>query len=255
MKNKKYFIPLLCLAVLTISGCGTNKNTDTNNSQNKNQSQQQQNSQKPQRIMNENFIQGNLNNLEVGKKAMIMGTANNDGTVVAHQVIIANSDADFNQFGPNRNRETNGNGQENSQGNDPQQNRNTWNSQNGERPDFGQFQNLSEEEREQFRAQRGNFQNLSEEERAQMREQMGSRGFNGGNRPAMNRSMTHLNGEITDKDETTITLKLQDGSTKLIFVFEETFVDIIKENENNNIAPEENRGSDLETDVIEEELK
>lgn len=51
--------------------------------------------------MSDNFSQGSLTDLEVGKKALVMGKQNTDGTVVANQIIIANSDADFNQFRQN----------------------------------------------------------------------------------------------------------------------------------------------------------
>ncbi|MFH1187908.1 MAG: hypothetical protein V1688_03560 [bacterium] len=200
MKNKKYFMPVLCLSVLLISGCGANANTNSNSSQNTNQPQQQSN-QTPQRITNENFSQGSLADLEIGKKVMVMGKQNTDGTIVASQVIVANSDVDFSQLGPNRN----------------QQQKNS--------ADPSQFQNLTEEERAQLRAQRGGGQNLTDEQKAQFRTQMG--GKSNGKRQ-MNRSMAHLNGEITAKDDTSITLKLKDGSAKLVFVSDATIVDIIK---------------------------
>ncbi|MFH1564809.1 MAG: hypothetical protein ABIC82_03090 [bacterium] len=239
---KKYFIPALLLSALVIAGCSTSQNADVNNSQNANQPQQQ-NNQTPQRITNENFSQGGLQDLEIGKKVMVMGTTNTDGTVVAYQVIIANSDADFSQFGPNRNREQSNNGQENPQADDQQPSGEVAN-----RPNFGQFQNLSEEERVQFRAQRGDEQNLTDEQRAQFRTQTGSGGQAGANRQ-MNRSMSsRLNGEITAKDDTSITLKIQDGSTKLIFVSDATFVDVVKENKDDNISPE-NQAEDLNANM------
>ncbi len=211
---KKYLIPALLLSALVIAGCSTSQNAGANNSLNTNQPQQQ-NNQTPQRITNENFSQGSLTDLEIGKKVMVMGKQNTDGTVVASQVIVANSDADFSQFGPNRNRQQKNNTDntdQNAQGGNQQPNAGAGspNSQAGNHPNSGQFQNLSEEERAQFRAQRGNSQPS-------------------GNKRPKNRSMSsRLNGEITAKDDTSITLKLKDGSTKLVFVSDATTVDIIK---------------------------
>lgn len=212
---KKYFIPVLLLSILAIGGCSVSKNVNTN-SQNTNQPQDQKSNQTFEKITNENFSQGGLTDLEIGKKVMVMGKQNTDGTIVANQIIIANSDTDFSQFGSNRNQQQKNNAdntdQQNAQGGNQQPNAGAGspNSQAGNRPNSGQFQNLSEEERTKLRTQMGNRQS-------------------NGNHRQMNRSMSRLNGEITAKDDTSITLKLQDGSAKLVFVSGETFIDIIKQ--------------------------
>ena len=75
---------------------------------------------------------------------------------------------------------------------------------NGDRPNFEQMQNMSQEEREKFMAER-----------------MASGGT--GNRPAnMGRAMARVEGEIISQDETSITIKLKDGGSKIVFLTEET---------------------------------
>ena len=82
----------------------------------------------------------------------------------------------------------------------------------GERPDFTQMQNMSEEER------------------MKMREEMRiRREAEGGARPGGGMvSMSRISGEIIKKDSSTITLKITEGGSKLIFYSEETKVLKIK---------------------------
>lgn len=65
----------------------------------------------------------------------------------------------------------------------------------------------------------GNFQNLSPEQRQQMFEQFGANARGSGQGQG-NRNVT--SGEIITKDEKSITVKLPDGGSKIIFFSENT---------------------------------
>jgi len=62
----------------------------------------------------------------------------------------------------------------------------------------------------------GNFQKLTDEQRAQMAASNGS-GLRG-NRTGSN----FINGEIIDKDESSITVKIMDGGSKIVFYSDST---------------------------------
>ncbi|MBU4482229.1 hypothetical protein KKC16_02145 [Patescibacteria group bacterium] len=195
--KKNYLIIFILLFVLVISGCA--KKVDTNNI-NQNQQQAQENNQ-PQ--WNENFDEASLDDLLVGGQAMIMGTENSDNSISANQIMIGNTASDFQNMNqmrrPTSTAEINNNQLQPSAG---------------------------------FNGQRPNFQNMSDEERAKMREQMVVGGGTAGGGRVRSGNMgggaTRLVGEILDKDESTITLKLKDGGSKLIFFSEDTNVSIVK---------------------------
>lgn len=71
---------------------------------------------------------------------------------------------------------------------------------------------------------RSNFQNLSPEERQQRFQELGANGAGGmGARGGMN-SGGFTAGEIISKDASSVTIKMQDGSTKIVLVGSSTQV-------------------------------
>ena len=60
----------------------------------------------------------------------------------------------------------------------------------------------------------GNLQNLTPEQRQQFMQRGGTRGANGG----------FVDGEIISKDDKSITVKMQDGNTKIIFLADSTTI-------------------------------
>jgi len=72
-------------------------------------------------------------------------------------------------------------------------------------------------EKNKISSQRGGFQNLSSEQRQQIAQRAGRMGAN------------FLSGEIINKDEKSLTIKLRDGSTKIIFFSDATQVNRITE--------------------------
>jgi len=200
LKFKKVFLffCVFCVLVL-ITGCA--KKVDTNNTD-QNQQQSQEN-QMP--TWNENFDEASLSDLEIGQQISVSGTENSDNSISANQIMIGNDETDFENMGDRTMRPPAGNNSDGQSNNNQLQPPAGFN--NGQRPDF---------------------QNMSDEERAKMREQMGAGGGTaGGGRVRsgnLSNGATRLVGEILYKDDTTITLKLTDGGSKLIFYSDETKV-------------------------------
>lgn len=209
MRMKKQFliIFILLISMLTIAGC-TTKDDIQNEGQLQNK-QKEDDVTQPARI--QNFEEVNLKDLAIGQKISVTGTENSDGSVSADQIMIGNSKADFKRMaglmqpinGDNEQVEDDGS-----------QTGETTSNANEDRPNFEQMQNMSEEERVKFR------------EEMKARREAGGR-----NSPRANMAggMTRLNGEIINIDDSTITLKIEEDGSKLVFYSDETKVLRFKE--------------------------
>ncbi|MFH1522365.1 MAG: hypothetical protein ABIE43_00925 [Patescibacteria group bacterium] len=221
-KQKMFLCSCVLSALVLLTGCSSDNKTVDNN-QSSNEAPAQNNGRGQVLAWREDFSEGSLDDLEIGKNIMVMGTENSDGSVASNQIIIGNSPDDFNNLAGNM---LPGGRRATSTDNLPsgQSAPNT----NGQQPDFSQFQNMSEEERANLRAQRTGNSNLTPEERASFA--AGRTGGQTGNgRFGAGQNMARINGEIIDKDDAIITLKLKDGGSKLIFFSEKTSISIIKE--------------------------
>ncbi|MFH1827052.1 MAG: hypothetical protein ABH812_01295 [bacterium] len=201
------FLSLVCL--LTVSGCSTN--TQTNDS-NKNvvppQNQEKATNQNKMQRWQENFDEASSTEMLIGNKIMVMGNENSDGSVVADRIIIgglpAQAGENMNSDNITRTRQQTGENSENTA--DDNNDASRFSGQSGTRPDF---------------------QNMSDEERTKIREQMqASRMARGsvqaGKAKTGDTSMARLNGEIIEKDAESITIKLDSGGSKLIFLSSST---------------------------------
>lgn len=220
--NNRYKQMFLCFCVfcvlLLVTGCGANKN-EVLDLQEKNEQPEVQGADSGKNFFNdERFSEANLDDLEIGQKVSIMGTENSDGSIVANQIMIGDSETNFGELGGNvqlRERaEINPDDMKNNI------DRRAPTGVEGQRGNFEQFQNMTEEEREKFREER-----MAQGGGAGMR----PNGATGATRMNRGGGSTRLNGEIIEKDETSLTLKLDDGGSKLIFFQETTRVSEIKE--------------------------
>ena len=205
-------LSVLCALVL-ISGCASkNSQTQTNQQTNgQNQEQPPGTGNGQWLTQNENFTQANLNDLEIGQTILAMGTENSDGSVSVSQIIIGYDEINFENMVGARHPLTNDNSGEQ---NGEEQTAPPAAGFGGQRPDFEQMQNMSEEERT-----------------AMMEKMRAQRGTSGAGQPGNRGSMARLAGEIINKDESTITLKLEEGGSKLIFFSEDTNVNLVKPTE------------------------
>lgn len=223
--SKKYFF-IFVIAISFISGCsikngqnggGNSAGSNAGQNQEKNRENNQNQTQKWQ----ENFDEASSTALVLGEKIMVMGSENSDGSIMAERIIIGASGDSFGMpdFGM---RQPDNNADSSSQ---PQEGARQWTG-NSARPDF---QNMSEEERTVLR----------EEMRARM--ESGEGGFNGAQaglppasaggaqageriRARTGAQMARLAGEILANDEASITLKLDGGGSKLIFLSSSTAI-------------------------------
>lgn len=151
--------------------------------------------------LQENTVTVSAEELIVGEQIVVIGTINQDGSLTADVIRIGISGEGFQNF---LNRESAGN--EIADNNDV---------------NFEEFRNLSPDERrtrfEELQAA-GGFSGVS------------PGGFIG--RGAVQHDSGFARGEIIDKDEISITVKLTDGGSKLIFYSDET--QILEFTEGNN---------------------
>lgn len=148
--------------------------------------------------------QGTLDDLTIGETVTVRGGSNQDGSITAEMIFIGIMEGDF-------------------------QNRPDFSSEdreeNMERPSLPEGFNPEE------------FRNLSSEERRErMQEFMGDREVpDMGNRMGRMGSGTgFVQGEIINKDEISITVKLVDGGSKLVFYSEDTRIIIQERDINEN---------------------
>ncbi|MBU4332336.1 hypothetical protein KKD19_05810 [Patescibacteria group bacterium] len=213
----------LCFCVFCVfalaAGCSTSEQKiDEPTAEDKTQVEGTSSEARP--FNNEMFSEANLSALEIGLKVSIMGAENSDGSIAANQIMIGDSETNFGELGGNMQfggRNASNTNLENSAGNQPSQ------------------------PPQNFEGQRGNFeqfQNMTEEERTKLREEMTAQRGGAGMRPnsatgatRMNRGggTARLNGEIIDKDDVSITLKLEDGGSKLVFYSDATKILKVKE--------------------------
>ena len=210
MPVKIYLIIFLLVTMATVTGCANKQNKDDNNNNQvrQNENARTQNNQPPEWM--ESFKEAAMDDLIIGQQILVMGIENSDGSVSVNQIMIGNDETDFGELGRNV--------------------------QFRERKevDTNMGNNTDRQPPAGFEGQHGNFeqmQNMSDEERAKMREQMAAgRGTAGRTMPNNMSGMAQLVGEIINKDDGIIALKLKDGGSKLIFYSDKT---IIRQTENN----------------------
>ncbi len=208
--KKSYFIIALAVILLLVTGClgggQETANKEPVQEQTPEQTREQEGGENQRPGWNDNFSEGNLSDLNIGQRVLVMGTENDDGSVSADRIMIGDIETDFNQMGrgmPSRQEEGDSNDLPNRMPQMPE----------GEQPNFEQFQNMTEEERVKFREER--------------MVQRGTGGMMRTNNSGQN--IVRLNGEIIDQDNGVLTLKLEDGGSKLVFFSESTNILKIKE--------------------------
>jgi len=230
-------LSFILAAPFVLAGCGaqtTAQNTQNNNNGQQTQNQGQaraQNNGQPPRFMNDNFTAASSSALAVGQKVMVIGTSNSDGSLAASQIIIGNSDTDFasSSFMMFRGRTAtgtpdNGNSGGTASGQPGRRNGMGQVGQGGARTGNPQFQNMSDAERQQF------IENMRANGGGNFTGGTGSGGAQTGGRQFRAGSSAPVAGEIIDLGESTITVKLDSGGSRLVFYSEKTAVSIIKQN-------------------------
>ena len=142
----------------------------------------------------------------VGGQIVVVGTVNSDGSITAETIRLGDfSDEDFSGF-----RNFSGD-------HSTIENTGTRGSQSGDHApgsfDPGEFQNLTPEERQQ------RFQELRES--GQVPEGFGGGRGQGGGFSGRAEGTEIIRGEIIDRDDISITVKLVDGGSRLVFYSEE----------------------------------
>ncbi len=213
---KKILIIILVVAVIGGGAFYFYKNKmvagdDTNigaQSQQDMQAQREKMEEQQKVFFAENFVTMSKDDLAIGDNVMVMGAENSDGSVVATNVLIGDEtqlEAVMSKMRKNTNGSDIASGDAN---NTRQYNAQMPSVSGGNRPDF---------------------QNMTDEEREQMRSQWSS--ANGGNvggrqktsgRTARGGGQARISGEVLSKDDTGITLKLSSGGSKLIFFSNDT---------------------------------
>ena len=194
-----FFIALL-LPLLLLAGCARTDSNAASAQEEESQNQQRSSVEDQKQMWEENFDERSLTDVHAGMEVVIMGTENTDGSILADQIMFGAEGVDF----------------------------------VGMRPG-GSFVGASSTESwmpPDETADRGfrpeQFQNMTEEERAQMFEHMRASGRSPGSGNRMRSGgglqMVRLNGEVVQKDDSGLTLKLEEAGSKLVFFSGETKV-------------------------------
>lgn len=217
MKKTYFSIPVLIAALLLVGASCGNKDKKINT-----QNQQSNTSQNRQSFFdNENFTDAKLSDLKVGSKILVMASANSDGSATAEGILVGASQEALRgimRTGMGRASSTpfNGNAQK------------TQNAQ-GQRPDSSRFQNMSQEERQKFMEERMKERGVDMPSGQAGMQRGGTNGARTGMKTAGGQSRTNINGEILSINSSTITIKLADGGSKIIFISSDITVKKIKE--------------------------
>lgn len=198
----KYFIfPILILTLITMgAGCNANKQTGENIKQNENNFNRGMSSSTPWDDMR---VTGTSTDLIVGKKVVIMGTDNSDGTISAQQIMIGDissmpvGTSTRGQFVFNSSTSPD-NGEQTAP---PASGEQQW-----QPPADGQIP-----------------------DRAQFRQRTGDKENGEGNkiRSARVTGQNSTIGEILKKDDTSLVIKLNDGGSKIVFYSASTKIFIL----------------------------
>ncbi len=205
MKKQHFVFFALLVIAMVFSGCSSGDNQVQNDQQNNRWNQEQAAEiENDQALMqNENFEQLTFIDLNIGQRVLIMGKKNSDGNISANQIMIGNDEVAFKNMSEIESSFMNNNSGDQAVDNQSIQPEVNF---NGQRPDFTEMQNMSEEDRvkmmEKIRTQRetgviGQPSNAEE-------------------------SLIRFIGEIIKIDETNVVLKLDSGGSKLIFYSKET---------------------------------
>ena len=204
---KKYVIfALLAMLMLVGASCG-NKDTKKNT-----QNQGTQTSQNRQSFWdNDNFVNASSTDLKVGTKIFVMGEKNSDGSTTADGILIGANQDSLRNIMRTKTSST-----------PPQGTTGAGN----KRPDTSQFQNMSEKERQGFMEQRMKERGITAPEGGFRK--MNGTGQKTGARMAGAGGKSTINGEILNIDDSTITVKLADGGSKIILYSKDVLIKKIK---------------------------
>ncbi|NUM25618.1 MAG: hypothetical protein HUU49_03270 [Candidatus Buchananbacteria bacterium] len=194
---------IMVLSVV-LAGCVANQNKSDIARTLTNQDQAEVNADGQSPKLNDNFLVASTTDLLLGTKVMVMGSDDATGAIAAGRIIIGNADTNFDEFisgtmmaGPRPE------GQLKDQDNN--QDANVTPPVDDATPRMG----LPE-----------GFKNMTDEQRAQMRARFEQSGgtASGQARRAGGMAVTRAVGQIMKVDETSLTIKLDDGGSKLIFI-------------------------------------
>ena len=199
MKKNYILFSILLSSLLFITACSKNNTGNSKQSNDDSGNINSQDSQDPEENnWQENFEEITLADLQAGQKVMIMGTANTDGSLIAESIILGKAGEDFGVFGPADRAFLDG-VKENEQVPDSAVSQPNFAGQ--DRPDFA---------------------NMTDEEREAMREKMMANSPGAGAGRTVSNSALRIAGEILAIDESSLTVKIDEGGSKLVFFSGET---------------------------------
>lgn len=217
---KKFSISLVTLLiVILLSGCSLWQSKPVNKTNL--QTASSTTSQRQNQMMLD-YPEGSRVDILIGAKVMVLGPSNTDGSMFAERIFIGSTSTDFSTMQNGFEKLPN---IDNASGTPPNFNR----LEAGERK-------IQDVDTASGRQVPPDFTNLSDEEKQLMQERMQNR-TSGQNRPGQNTSagIGNVNGEVLNIDDSSLTLKLNSGGTKLVLFSEFTKIYLLPtENDVNN---------------------
>lgn len=180
MSKKIFIAPLLLVSIVMLSGCSTQQNNIDIGKQNQQKQGNENEIKDDDQFLKENFEELTLEDLNIGDAISVVGQEDSSGAFSAVRIVVGQTPDKIRTFQENNSDKTAG--------------REQGYGQYNEKPDF---KNMSKGGRQKIMAQTNGRASALNDTKSS--------------------TVTRLNGEILDIDENSLTLKLNDGGSKLIY--------------------------------------
>lgn len=187
---RNYFFIIIILAALILSGCAVNTTQEATSAPAEPQQNQELGAARQNAF--ENLLEASIRDLALGQSVMVMGIEDSGSSITAERILFSEDSSAFSDFGSFARNGRVARDQSQQPVSGP-------GSAGSVRPDFSRFQNMSDEERRQFR------------------EQMASQGKGFRAPGGATAGSARITGTIIKLDDESMAVELSDGGSRIVF--------------------------------------